>query len=85
MLIKAFSGPVLLAFLEYPSRAVRQVKKSSEGAAEHRAGLVVCAKGLWPGSTHWSGARNPLLSSFSLGLSFLCFRSCELPSPQTVP
>lgn len=55
----------LPAFLEYPSRAVHQVKKSSEGGAEHRAGLVVCAKGLWPGPTRWSGARSPVIAFVS--------------------
>lgn len=60
-----FLGPALPAFLEYPSRAVRQVKKYSEGGAKHRAGLVVCAEVLWPGSSCWL--------FFPLGLSSLCF------------
>ena len=51
--IKAFSflGPVLLSGV--PSRTERPIKKSGEGGAKHRAGLVVCAKGLWPGSNCW--------------------------------
>lgn len=74
-----FLGPRTACFLEYPSRVVNQVKKkSSEAGAEHSAGLVVCAKGLWPGFTHWSGDWSPRIAFVSW--ASLCFASADVCS-----
>lgn len=81
-----FLGPSTACFPGVsPQGSETGQKKSSEAGAEHRAGLVVCSKGLWPGSTHWSGATSPVIAFVSWASR--CPASADVASvhPQTIP